>query len=405
MTTRKLLVIGAVWPEPKSSAAGKRMLQLLSLFLDLGCEITFASTASESPFSDDLPKIKRIGIALNCDSFDDFIRELKPGMVLFDRFMIEEQFGWRIAKHCPNALRILDAEDLHCLRRARQKALKNNKPFTPDGLLTEDDAKREIASILRSDLTLIISEYELDLLRTIFKVDASLLHYLPIFADELANLPTFEQRNGFVFIGNFSHAPNADAVSYLKKVIWPIIHRLDPTIPLHIYGAYPTQAILQMHNPNENFHVLGRADDALDVIKTSRVMLAPLRFGAGIKGKLLEAMQCGTPSVTTPMGSEAMNGELSWNGFISNDPQEIAEAAIELHQIKSIWEQAQHDGFEILRQRFQKNDFGADFQQRVLQLKQDLKIHRQNNFVGAMLQFHTMRSTEFLSRWISEKNK
>ena len=109
-----LLIIGFVWPEPNSSAAGGRMLQLIAQFQQQGYAITFASPAMDSDFMVDLASLNvdKKSIALNCTSFDVFVKELNPTVVLFDRFMIEEQFGWRVAENCPDALRILDTEDL-----------------------------------------------------------------------------------------------------------------------------------------------------------------------------------------------------------------------------------------------------------------------------------------------------
>ncbi|HSN47394.1 MAG TPA: hypothetical protein VLR29_01405, partial [Flavobacterium sp.] len=144
---QRILIIGFVWPEPNSSAAGGRMVQLISIFKEQGFEITFASPAMDSDYMIDLEPLGVVkkSIALNCSSFDVFVTELNPSIVLFDRFMIEEQFGWRVAENCPDALRLLDTEDLHCLRLARQKAFKENRKFTTDDLLIEDVAKREIA--------------------------------------------------------------------------------------------------------------------------------------------------------------------------------------------------------------------------------------------------------------------
>jgi len=179
--SKRLLVIGFVWPEPKSSAAGSRMMQLMSLFQANGYRITFASTAQNLEFSEDLSalEIATKSIELNSATFDDFVKELNPTVVLFDRFMVEEQFGWRVSENCPNALKILDTEDLHCLRLARQQAVKNHREFTSDDLFS-DVAKREIASILRCDISLMVSEYEMELLQKQFKVSKDLLLYLPL---------------------------------------------------------------------------------------------------------------------------------------------------------------------------------------------------------------------------------
>ena len=169
----KLLIIGFVWPEPKSSAAGSRMMQLIHLFLSEGYQITFASACakSENAFNLHSLGVTQTEIELNNSSFDDFILNLKPDIVLFDRFMMEEQFGWRVTEHCPKALRILDTEDLHCLRKAREQAFKDNQPCDKTYLF-RDIAKREIASIYRSDLSLMISEAEMAILKDEFGVPA-----------------------------------------------------------------------------------------------------------------------------------------------------------------------------------------------------------------------------------------
>ena len=168
---KQLLIIGYVWVEPKSSAAGSRMLQLIELFTKNGYKITFASPAQKNEKAIELSElgVEEVAIELNNTSFDDFISELNPNIVLFDRFMMEEQFGWRVAENCPNALRILDTEDLHFLRKTRHQQLKKGEVFSTDALLNSTDAKREIAAILRCDLSLIISSYEMKLLKEVFK--------------------------------------------------------------------------------------------------------------------------------------------------------------------------------------------------------------------------------------------
>ncbi|MBF2709502.1 glycosyltransferase [Flavobacterium soyangense] len=412
IANQHVLIIGFVWPEPNSSAAGGRMLQLIAVFKKMGLEVTFASPAMDSDYMIDLNSlgVSKKSIALNCSSFDDYAKDLNPAIVLFDRFMMEEQFGWRVAENCPDTLRLLDTEDLHCLRLARQKAFKENRYFSTDDLLVEEVAKREIASILRSDISLMIAEFEMELLQSVFKIDSSLLFYLPLLLDPIEestiqNLPSFEERNNFVFIGNFLHEPNWNAVQYLKETIWPLIRKQMPEAVLQIYGAYPSQKVLLLHQPKDGFYIMGRANDAQEFVKNARVVLAPLRFGAGIKGKLVEAMQCGTPSVTTTIGAESMCGVLPWNGFITDDSQVFADKAVQLYQDKTLWRKAQENGFEIIEKRYLKSLFVDDFMLHVLKVQTDLKLHRLDNFMGTLLQHHTLTSTKYMSRWIQEKNK
>lgn len=403
---KTLLIIGFLWPEPKSSAAGSRMMQLIELFQREGYAITFASSAQNLEFSEDISVLGVTAktIELNSSSFDVFVKELNPNVVLFDRFMVEEQFGWRVSEGCPNAIKILDTEDLHCLRQARQLAVKENREFTIEDLFS-DVAKREIASILRCDLSLMVSEFEIELLQKQFKVSKELIYYLPIFAERLNEIPSFTERNDFVFIGNFLHEPNWDCVKYLSDTIWPLIHKKLPETKMLIYGAYPTQKVLELNKPKQNFFIRGRADDAFEVIKKAKVVMAPIRFGAGIKGKLLEAMQCGTPCVTSSIGVEAMAGNLNWNGFIKDKPNEFVEATVNLYNDEKLWQECQKSGFEILDKRYKKSLFEKDFITKINSLSDNLKRHRNDNFMGAILQHHLVSSTKYMSKWIEEKNK
>src|SRR5690606_11437082 len=227
-------------------------------------------------------------IKLNDPSFDDFIKELNPETVVFDRYVTEEQFGWRVSENCPNTLKILDTEDLHFLRKAREEAVKAGKPISDANLFSET-AKRELASILRCDLSLIISEYEMELLQNTFKISSEILYYLPFLVENSSEekaIPSFEERQNFLAIGNLLHAPNVDSVLQLKE-IWPEIRKQLPNTEVHIYGAYAPQQILQLNNKKEGFIIKGWAENAESVMKTYRLQLAPLRFGAGLKGKLL----------------------------------------------------------------------------------------------------------------------
>lgn len=410
-TSKKIVIIGLVWPEPQSSAAGSRMIQLIKFFLDKNFNITFCSAASNSPYQANLITlgVRCVPIQLNDDSFDEFIINESPDFVVFDRYITEEQFGWRVAASCPQAVRILDTEDLHCLRFTRQEKFKKKQIFKEIDLLTSEYAYREIASILRCDITLIISEYEMEILSRVFKISSSLLHYLPLFYDEISeekssNWNAFENREHCVFIGNFLHQPNADAVLFLKTEIWPFIRAKFPSLELHIYGAYTNSKIEQLNSVKQGFIVKGRAQDSVKTLSNYRINWAPLRFGAGIKGKLLDAMLCGTPSITTTIGAESMTIGTDWAGVITDDVKNMVESFEQLYYSPTLWNKAQLNGKEIINSRFNKSLFEDSFIKCLDSTSQNLKNHRLDNFTGALLQHHTLQSTKYLSKWITLKN-
>ncbi len=401
-----------MWPEPNSSAAGSRMMQLIELFQKQSWEVHFATTATETTHMVDLYElgVSTKQIQLNHDSFDEYVKELQPNMVLFDRFMIEEQFGWRVAEQCPDAIRVLDTEDLHCLRKTRQEAFKKHIEFTTNMLLSSEIAKRELASIYRCDLTLIISTYEMELLQAVFKVDKSLLCYLPFLIEEITDdkileLPNFEDRQHFMCIGNFRHEPNWNMVLYLKQTIWPMIRKELPKAELHVYGSYPSEKVTQLNKKTEGFLIKGWVDDVNRVMQMSRVCLAPIRFGAGIKGKFTDAMQNGLPSITTSIGAEGMCGDLPWNGSIVDASEEIVSKAIELYGDKGLWLLSQQNGIEIINTIYSNVEYQENFIAILNSLSKSLTQHRTSNFTGAMLMHHTLKSTRYLSKWIAEKEK
>lgn len=402
------------------------MLQLIQFFLQQQCRVIFASAANLSEHRVDLPAlgVEEKTIALNCSSFDAYLAELQPDLVVFDRFFTEEQFGWRVATTCPQALRVLNTEDLHSLRQVRQQILKRQQQsatseadrfqlYPPavdaallfDAMAADDMAQRELAAIYRCDISLIISRVEYELLHNEFAVPAALLHYCP-FLLQPQGLPeqTFEQRNDFVTIGNFRHEPNWDAVLCLKHQIWPRLRARLPHAQLRIYGAYPPPKATALHNPRQGFYIGGWAEDAMQVMQQARVCLAPLRFGAGLKGKLIDAMQCGTPSVTTSIGAEGLHGQDHWPGAIADNLDQFVEAAVELYESPEHWQRA-HQQCAAQLQPFAADQLIPLLSKKLEETKAALETHRRRNFIGAMLQHHQHKSTQYMSLWIEAKNR
>jgi hypothetical protein len=397
----KVLVIGKVWPEPCSSAAGTRTLGLIDSFLDACWSVTFAATAQPTEHSVDLVKrgvsIKKIQV--NEDAFDEWARTLAPDFVVFDRYMTEEQFGWRIEKACPDALRILDTIDLHCLREAREQQLKHGGTLN----LFNEVALREIAAIFRSDLSLIISEFEIECLQSVFQVPPAQLSYLPLMLDRpVASTPTHEDRKDFVMIGNYLHAPNWDAVRWCCAEIWPVIRRHLPDAGLHLYGSYEPEKARQLENTTNGIHFFGRADNSLKTLERYRVNLAPLRFGAGQKGKVADGFCSGTPTIATPIAAESMNGPIDWGCPLHADAGGFARTAVDVYAQPELWARVQQQGFRILEERFLANEWKPRLIERMESLNTD---SRRNYFMGRMLRHHQHRSTEYMSRWIEAKNR
>lgn len=396
-----------MWPEPTSSAAGWRILHLVKLFSRLG-KVHFCSSASKSEYSVELSKfdVTEHEILLNDSSFDTFINNLNPDVVVFDRYISEEQYGWRVNEICPNALRILDTEDLHFLRQARAEAYKKNDSLN----LYTSTAKREIASILRTDLSLVISKKEMDVLTKQFNIPKERLFYIPFQEEPLSkhyilNLPSFDERKNFVFIGNFLHLPNVKTVEVLKRDIWPTLRKLCPGAELHIYGAYASQNILNMTKANEKFYIKSRAFDARDTLSKYRVLIAPIPFGAGTKGKFVDAMGAGTPSVSTQIGQESMNENSEWNGFVTDSMEDFIQKSELLYKNQQVWNESRNKGYIIFEKMFADLSYSEELLKTVLLYKKDIQFIRKSNFISQILLSQQNNASKYMSLWIQEKNK
>ena len=346
----------------------------------------------------------------NDSAFDQFIGEYQPDLVFFDRFMIEEQFSWRVRKECPNAVRILDTIDLHSLRRTRQtKVGQGEDPrILSDCELHSPDAIREIAAIYRSDLSLIISGFELALLKDRYGLPTELIEFCPFFYQPALPGKSWQERTNFVFIGNFNHPPNLDSCHVLADHLWARIRKkLDqvgaPPAELHIYGAYPSKEVMALDNPSSGFRIKGWAKDALETLTQYRINLAPLRFGAGIKGKISDGWAVGTPCVASSIAAEGMHSGFDFGGSVADDWEQFAEQCALLYSEHSTWNEAQNNGATIIDKLFSETQNRRKFIDLITTVAIDFRNRRENNFIGAMLWHHLHRSTEYMSRWIEAK--
>ena len=404
MVSKSVLVIGHGIPEPQSTGAGVRMVQLLTLLKELDYEIQFCSTADPVANSclEDL-NILYTQIELNSDSFDKFVTHLNPQAVVFDRFMTEEQFGWRVKEHCPNALRILDTEDLHFLRMHRQQHNDGSLP----SLQLSDIAKRELSAMYRSDLSLIISKFEFRFLVSDLGVSNSILHHLPFLVESKnikKEVPSFNEREGFYFVGNGKHAPNVDAIMYLHAN-WPKLRASLSGATLHIYGAYLPEYIKQLHSPKSNFFVHGYVEALNAAIQKHRVLLASINFGAGQKRKIFDAWLTGSAVVTSVLGAEGIGDSNNFGGYIYKDEAQFLEFARAVYSQEEKWTKAVNDGLKLLATSFDRELFKREFSAVLSEITANLTAFRNQNTFGQILWHHSLQSTKYLSKWIQEKNK
>jgi glycosyltransferase involved in cell wall biosynthesis len=355
----------------------------------------------------------------NDPKFDEFILYYKPEVVIFDRFMIEEQFGWRVALHAPNALRILDTIDLHFLRVERQNKTasvvedwSNIENFTLP-LDHSPTRLREISAIFRSDLAVLVSWYEYECLIRHFSFPSDQFAVIPIGLDPLEGAPDFESRKNIAWIGNGKHPPNVDSLHILLQAVWPKLkvelesHGVGSP-RLHIFGAYLPSGLFK--EVPDGVDVLGRVEDATKTLANFRLTLAPLRFGAGIKGKVLDSWASGTPCVTTAIGVEGLTPDKLvipdefYCELLAANPDEMVERAVTLYTDKIKWNSYQSTAISVIKELFSVDLVVKKWKSLIKHNHRELSSHRFKNVIGAALWQQQIRSTEYFSRWIEEKN-
>lgn len=394
----RVLFIGQVWPEPASSAAGFRILQLMRAFGTHKYDVHFATAAERTTRSTNLNEqgVFTHRILLNSNTFQQFVKELSPKVVVYDRYYTEEQFSWRVREVSTSITHVLDTEDLHFLRADRDE--------TADRAKVVEIRNRELASIYRSDLSLIISSFEQRYLTEYLQISSDLLAYLPFWQENYqAASNQFENTADFYFIGNLSHKPNTAAVHTLAR-IWPEIKLRLPQAELFVYGNYTPQALLKYHSSKQGFHLAGAFDKPLDMLSAHRVLLAPLSFGAGLKGKIYEAMLYGIPFVSTSCGLEGF--ELTEpNEVIADDDADFVLKAVALYSDAELWNRISRNLQSDFEMQFGTSQFIDTFFEQLNSVIANLELHRRRNPVGDILRQQAFSAAMYLSKYIELKNQ
>ncbi len=385
-----------IWPEQRSSAGGVRTRSLVKACLENDWRVTFFAYSKENSFSDELRSlgVKIIQIPLEETALQALLLAEQPNITIFDRFMTEEQFGWRIRELFPKCLRIIDTIDLHFLRQQREKGA------------FDETLPRELASLYRSDLNLLISTFEMEYIQTEFEFPKELLAYVPFFYEKAECGLSYSERSHFMFIGNYRHPPNFEAAQYLAKEIWPGIKSQVPFAELHLYGAYPRKEIVDLQNSSMRIFFRGATPDQYETLKKYRVNLAPILFGAGLKGKITDAWSVGTPCVSTPVGAEGLLPNPSlWGGLIADRGPDFVQAAIRLYEDEVLWQSSSGRGIAILHELFSRERESPRFIQLLEEKWQEKQRRTKENTIATLLWHHAHQSTKYFSRWILEKNK
>jgi O-antigen biosynthesis protein len=387
----------SVWPEPWSSAAGVRSYQLIELFQKAGWDLLCVSSCSPNEALVRLETFaKAVHQPINVPLVSKELTDFSPDLIIYDRFILEEQFGWRARLLWPMAKEIIDTQDLHSLRRHRERQfLKANTPSVDKNVPIDDESWiRERQSFERVHWIWVVSRAEQDWLNEQGYLRSVYLPFSPQRAPQRGN---FSDRKHFCFLGNLRHPPNLAALKWLKETLWPAVREEFPTLELHIWGAYSPQWISQL-NKESGIKPKGHAENIREMLGQYLALVAPLPFGAGIKGKILEAWAAGTPVI---------GNEVAFEGFSNSDLSfttvDQFKGFIRQMQEKENWEQESEKSF-LATQEFIPPSIESLFTQALVD--HPVLVRRaEGSFFFHAFRNRRLKAEEYFSRWIEEKNK
>jgi glycosyltransferase involved in cell wall biosynthesis len=353
---------------------------------------------------------------MNQSSVADELKRLNPAIVMFDRFILEEQFGHLVYAACPEALVLLETQDLHFVRRARDsikdQLLNLSEETLPANFYRTETALRETASMMRVDYSYLVSSYEEGLLLREFDIGPERVQWIPFFYDEPLIAASynrqFQDRDSFVWVGNFRHGPNIDGLRWFRNEIWPRLRVRLPGARLKIYGAYPSEEVMQWNKPSEGVEVKGSADSLDQVFQTARVNLAPLRYGAGVKGKILEGFRYGVPCVTTKIGVEGIlpvRQPYSFAGIEANSVQAFAEACVTLYQDEAKWNDIREYAIPLMSDVYSSERTEPLLKTQIEYLLGEKQTGILPKWSSRVLRHELMNSHKYFSKWIEVKEK
>ena len=349
---KRILVVDAYPLTPEQDAGSLRMFNFLQVLRQMGIKVTFiAGTLQRNRCTGVL---ESLGVEnLYSPQINDIAEFLKQRSAAYDyvvlsRLAVAERYIDLIKKHAPGTKVVFDTVDLHYLRSEREALTK------ADDNLKRSAAKckeHELAVARKAHATLVVSPVEKQILKKEcprIRIEiVSTIHEVRDHDVVLSN------RRDLLFIGGFSHAPNVDAVFFFVRDIFPLIEKSLPDVRFHILGSNVPDEITRLANLRILVH--GFVRDVGPFFKACRVSVAPLRFGAGVKGKINQSQSYGVPVVATSLAVEGMQLEHGESVLVADTPEKFAEAIVNVYTDENLWNRLSRNGIKNLEEHFSFN--------------------------------------------------
>jgi glycosyltransferase involved in cell wall biosynthesis len=343
-------VVDALAPDPTRDSGSLRMVNIMRLLVDMGWRVTFmADNRQATPREIEL--LGQFGIQTLCKPWSPplarWLKQEASGLdaVMLSRHYVADPNMALVRKLAPRAQIIFDTVDLHFLREQRAAEHTDNPAMIRQAQASQ---KRELALIRAADTTFVVSPVEQAMLSSLVP-DANIELLSNVHAIH-GRIEGFDGRRDLVFVGGFGHPPNEDAVRWLTGDIFPRIRAARGDVQLHLIGDMPEAARLQYAGDGVVIH--GRVPDLTPWMASCRIALAPLRYGAGVKGKVNMAMSHGLPVVGTAVAAEGMMLEDGKDILIADDAAGFAAAILRLYDDPGLWYRLSDAGLDNVHRHF-----------------------------------------------------
>ena len=355
---KNVLIIDEIIPEFNKDSGSRRLTEIIKLLLKNKVSVFLVADLKQYKYkSDYIQKFKDLGVNVYQPSIDqkgqlvtkeDFIKLITPkiDVAWLHRPTIFSKFQSLVKTANPNVKLVFDMVDFHYVRLLREYELNKDEALKAEA---EKFLKIELENCKNADVVIAISTTDKELLKQHFNTDEKvvLISNIHQHIDKSDNFNSFENRNDLLFVGSFRHDPNSDAVKYLKEDVMPLVWKDIPDLKVNIIGSYITEDIEAL--ASDKFKLLGFVDDLNAVINTTKLFVAPLRFGAGIKGKIGQSLEHSLPLVTTNVGAEGFDFGEQTNVMIANTTNDLADKIINLYTNKADWDLASNSCKAILK--------------------------------------------------------
>ncbi len=344
---KRILVIDHHLPMPDRDSGSLRMFQILTILPHLGHRVSFIpdNLANIPPYGDDLRK-RGIEVVLRPHIKDvtNYIEShgRKYDVIILSRCGTAKKHIAAVRLHAPQSHVIFDTVDLHFLRAAREAELTQKVESRTQARETQ---QQEYAVINEADETWVVSVAERELL--LQDLPGKQIEVVSNIVDIETPTTAFADRADFLFIGSFLHPPNVDAVLYFAKEIYPLIAQHLPTAKFYIIGDKAPPEVVAL--ASNNVIVTGAVPDVRPFFESVKLSVAPLRFGAGVKGKINQSMAFGVPVVATSIAVEGMSLTHEEDVLVAEAPADFARNLVALYQSEEMWNRLSENGLTKAR--------------------------------------------------------